>query len=197
MALSATTLAGLINSNLSAAGAVGSKLTVFCDAVAAGIVQSIVGKSFTTSDYGTVPGAATGVGTGITGLSSSAMKSAALGYMSSTGSKASPLMQSIMDATVQHLSTAASLNSIHGFVWDGSGTIVIGSIGVSISNMGNNIDAALAGQGAMGSKRLELSMAIATGVVSNILSSGSGTVTISGFGTDGGPAAGSGTGTIT
>lgn len=197
MALSATVLANLIKTNLLANDANGENLTKFCNAVGLGIVQSISGKAFTTSDFGTVPGFAMGTGTGITGLTSSLMQSAAIAAMSSTGVNAAKLMQSIMDATVQHLSTAAALNSVHTFVWDGTGTIDIGSIAVTIPNMASNIDAALAAEDATGYKRADLALAIATGIVSNILAAGSGTVTIVGFGTDGGPAAGSGTGTIT
>src|SRR5580700_10329751 len=103
MALSASALSALIKSNLQAVGANGSNLQKFCDAVAAGIVMSIVGQSFTSSDNGLVPGIGTGTGTGITGLMPSSMANMALSAMSSQGSNASKLMNAIMMAVESHL----------------------------------------------------------------------------------------------
>lgn len=180
MALSASILAGLIQTNLSGAGANGSNLSVFCMAIAQGVVNSIVGKAFTTTDVGLIPGTGVGVGVGISGLSSSSMKSVALSEMSSQGSNAGVLMQSIMDAVVQHLSSAASLASTHTPVFSGVGTVVIGSIAVTDVEMGSNIDSALAGAGANGSNRTNLANAIGKGIADNILAMGTGTVTITG-----------------
>src|SRR5271170_261855 len=130
MALSANVLSGLIQANLEAFGADGYNLTKFCDGVAAGVVMSIVGQTFTTMDVGTIPGNGTGTGTGIVGLSSSAMETVALAAMSSRGVNAPNLMNAIMSAVVTHLGAAASLASVDAPVYLGTGTIVVGSISV-------------------------------------------------------------------
>lgn len=180
MALSPSVLSALIKSNLEADGAMGSNLQKFCDGVAQGILTPIIGTTFITNDTGLIANPGTGAGVGITGLSPSTMASLALADMFSTGSNAAKLMQSIMDATVTHLSTAATLSSTDTQVYSGTGLIVVGSIVVTISAMSSSIDSSLASQGAHGSNRTHLSHAIATGIVTNILSSGTGTLAISG-----------------
>lgn len=197
MPLSPSALAGAIQSNMQAAGAKGSNLQVFCSAIAAGIVMSIVGKPFTTQDTGLVPGIGAGIGTGITGLSSSAMKSTALAAMSSRGENADKMMQAIMDGVVSHLSGSAILISNNTPVFLGSGTVNVGSILVVAPEMGGNISSQLSAVGANGENKTNLAMAIAAGVCSNILSSGTGTVTITGTFTGSvppGPVPGSGSG---
>jgi hypothetical protein len=180
MSLSASALGSLIDSNLTGFGANGSNKTIFSNAVAAGIVMSIAGKAFATIDIGTIPGSGIGSGTGLTGMSSSNMASIALGVMPSTGLNAPNLMQAIMNAVVAHLGSSATLTSTHTPVFAGSGTIVVGSIPVTISEMASNIDSQLGLAGAAGSNRTILSTAIATGIVTEILAAATGTVTISG-----------------
>lgn len=197
MPLSPSALAGAIQSNLQAAGANGSNLQIFCNAIAAGIVMSIVGKPFATTDTGSVPGIGAGTGTGISGLSSSAMKSVALATMISQGSNASKMMQAIMDGVVSHLSSSAKLVSTHTPVFLGSGAVNVGSILVIAPEMSANIDSQLSAAGAKGVNKTNLSLAIATGICTNILSSGTGTVTITGTFTGSippGPVPGSGSG---
>lgn len=193
MSLSSNILSGLIKSNLTAVGANGSNLSIFCDAVAKGIVESIVGKAFATLDTGTVPGIGTGIGLGILGLSSSIMKNTALSLIYSKGVNADKLMQAIMDATVTHLSSATTLTTNDTPVFLGAGIIVIGSIAVMSGEMSGNIDSELQNVGAKGANRTKLATAIGTGVASNILSSGTGTLVITGtpIGT---PVPGSGSG---
>lgn len=194
MALSAAALGALIDSNLQGFGANGSNKTSFSNAVAKGIVNSIVGASFATVDTGLTPGTGAGTGTGILGLSASSMKSIALGLMSSQGENAGKLMEAIMNAVVSHLSAAATLTSTHSPVYLGSGTVTVGSILVVPATMGANINSELLAIGANGTNRSNLSTAIGTGVASNILSSGTGTVTITGS-PSGTPVPGSGSGT--
>lgn len=197
MGLSSSTLGSMIDANLTSAGANGYNKIPFSTAVAQGIVMSIVGKSFATTDVGTVPGSGTGNGTGIVGLSSSNMVNTALGVMTSTGVNAQPLMQAIMTAVVSHLSSSATLSSSHTPVYLGTGTVNIGSIAVVTSEMASNIQSRLANAGAVGVNMPNLSLAIATGIVTEILAAGTGTVTITGSpsGTPS-PGAGSGTGVI-
>lgn len=197
MPLSAPALGALIDSNLQAVGAKGSNKTKFCNAVARGIVNSIIGVAFATTDAGTTPGFGVGTGIGITGLSSSAMKSMALSLMSTKGENADKLMQAIMNATVIHLSTSASLSSVNSPVFLGTGTIILESIAVVSATMISNIDSELQGIGANGTNRAKLARAIGTGIASNIVSSGSGTVVITGTPVGAPtPGTGSGTGTI-
>jgi hypothetical protein len=193
MALSASILANLIQTNLQNFGAKGNNLTKFCNAIATGVVTSIVGQSFTTLDTGTITGSGTGTGIGITGLSASDMEQIALSLMSSRGSNAANLMNAIMNAVVTHLSNATTLMTIDAPVYLGTGTIVIGSFTITASEMGHNIDSQLALQGAIGSNRTQLANVIAAGIVENILSSGTGTLVITGSGSPP-PLSGTGTG---
>jgi hypothetical protein len=196
MALSALVLADLIQTNLQSFGANGSNLSKFCDAIGQGIVMSIIGQAFTTFDVGIVPGSGTGIGIGIIGLSASTMESIALSLMSSQGSNAANLMNAIMSAVVSHLSSAATLNSIDAPVYLGTGTIVIGSIEVTANAMSANILSQMQAQGANGSNLPNLCTAIGTGVANNIISSGTGTLVITGSGTPP-PISGTGSGTGT
>jgi hypothetical protein len=198
MALSASTLGNLIAANLTSAGANGSNKTIFSNSIAAGIVMSISGKSFTTTDAGSMAGSGIGIGSGITGLSSSTMSTLAISAMSSTGSKAVPMMNAIMSATVAHLSSSAALNSTHTPIFAGVGSIDVGSISVTISEMSTNIETQLRNAGANGSNLHNFCHAVATGICTNILSAGTGSVTITGspIGTPS-PGAGVGVGVIT
>jgi hypothetical protein len=197
MSLSASTLGSLIASNLTSHGALGANKVKFANAVAAGIVMSIAGKTFVTADVGTTPGAGVGSGVGITGLTSSNMVTTSMGVMPSTGVNASLMFQSIHDAVVSHLSSNALLTSSHTPVFLGAGTIVVGSIPVSISEMAGNINTQIVNAGANGSNKMILCTAIATGVVTEILSTATGTVAIVGSpsGTPS-PGAGAGAGVI-
>lgn len=195
MSLSASALGSLIDANLASAGAIGANRLVFANAVAAGIVMSIVGKSFATIDVGTIPGAGIGSGTGLTGLISGTMTTTAVGLLPTTGVNAMPMMNAIMNAVVSHMS-AASLASTHTPVFAGSGTIVPGSIPVLAPELASNIEAQLTSAGANGSNKAILSAAIAGGVAIGFITA-TGTVTISG--SPAGipvPGGGSGTGVI-
>lgn len=196
MALSAGVLGGLIDSNLSSAGAHGINRTKFSNAVAKGIVESIVSQTFVTLDVGVVSGAGTGTGTGVTSLDSSQMTTIALNTMSRQGINAFKLMNAIMTAVVSHLSSAASLASVDTPVFTGTGTIVIGSWSITESLMETNIKSELSAVGANGVNAPNLSKAIATGVVTNILAAGTGTLVIVGSGGTPSPGTGSGSGII-
>ena len=192
MSLSAAALGSLIDTNLSGFGATGYNRTIFSNAVAAGIVMSIIGKSFATLDVGSVAGSGSGSGVGLVGMNPTNMTGIAIGVMPTTGVNANPLMTAIMNAVVTHLTTA-TLTSTHAPVFAGTGTVVTGSIPVSIPEMAGNIDSQLGLAGAAGSNRTILSTAIATGIVTEILASATGTVTITGS-PSGPPSGGSGSG---
>ena len=137
--LSSSVLGSLIDANLAGVGATGYNRTIFSNAVAKGIVESIVGKSFQTQDEGQTPGSGTGAGVGIMALSASSMQSTAIAAMPTTGYNAQKLMQAIMEAVVTHLSSAATLTSTDSPVYSGTGMIVVGTIAVIESEMKNNI----------------------------------------------------------
>lgn len=191
MALNATILADAIDTNLTSLGGAQDYLLngtnyriLFSNLLAQGIVNSIVNKTFETVDTG-VPGSGVGTGTGILGLSPTDMASIALGVMSSQGPKAAVLMQSIMTAAASHLASSANLQSNSASVLTGSGTIVVGSINVSSSEMATNIETLfttpqnLGGGGAISSIYLtNLCLAVSTGICTNILTSGTGTLVI-------------------
>lgn len=196
MSLSGAVLGGLISSNLAGVGAKGYNLAKFTSALGSGIVNSIKGKAFTTSDVGSVTGNGFGTGTGITGLSASQMASLAISDMFRTGPNAQKLMTAIMNATVSHLGSA-KLTSVDFPVYLGTGNIVVGSIAVSAGEMTSNIDSQLRAVGAKGANLNKLAHAIATGITTNILSSGTGVLTITGTPISGPtPGTGSGTGVI-
>jgi hypothetical protein len=194
--ISGSVLGSLIDSKLNDQQAVGPKRTSFSNAVGNGIIMSIKGKSFASADVGLTAGAGVGVGTGIVGLTQSEMVSIALSVMTSVGPKGKDLMDAIMAATVSHLGIA-TLSTVDSPVYQGVGTIVIGSIAVVESEMASNIDAQLASDGAIGPKRANLSQAIAAGVCRQILSNGTGSLVITGGGPPPPiPGTGAGVGTI-
>lgn len=177
--LSIPVLAGLIDANLAADGAVGPKRTTFSNALATGVVTYFTGKNFTTSDTGDGTGG-TGTGIGIQALNDGNMTSIALGVMTSQGPKASTFMAAIMAAIKTHLESATQLDTTNPDVGVGTGTVNVGSFTINVSGLQAAIDSALQADGANGPRRSNLALAIATGVVTDVLATGTGTVTISG-----------------
>jgi hypothetical protein len=199
--LSSSVLGGLIYDQLIADGARGSKVSTFPYAIATGIVNSIVGQTFTSIDTGLITGVGTGLGTGITGLDSSSMASLALNVIyevSNRGVNAPGLMDAIMGPVASHLASAATLSLTDPIVYTGTGTIVIGSFSMTISEMQGNIKQALINDGANvnASNLNNFCLALATGIVTNIQASGTGTLVITGTGGPGFPGTNTVTGTI-
>jgi hypothetical protein len=195
MALSASTLGSLIDSGFAGAGANGKNRSKFSNALATGIVNGIVGKSFQTLDVGLVPGAGTGTGTGLTGLDADGMKQQALAAMKSRGANADKTMGFIMDSTVQHLAEA-TLTSVDTPVFAGTGTIVLGSITVTVADMTQSIVSALKDSGANGRNVQPFANAVATGIAFGMMTA-TGTLVIAGAGSPTpSPGTGSGTGEI-
>ena len=184
---------------LSGVGMTGSRLFNFCNTVGSGSAMSVIGKSFSTVDVGTAPGAGVGMGTGIQGLSASIIKnqiySECVSAFGQSGTRLMDFANAVSKACVEQMGKA-TLSSTHTPVFLGSGTITPGSIKVSASEWGSNIQSA--GAGIMnGTKWASFAKALGKGQALNILSMGTGTVTISGSpaGTPS-PGAGSGTGVI-
>lgn len=178
MSLSDSALSSLIEKNLSKYGNGGVNRKKFCDAVAKGIVMTIVGKPFITQDVGTVAGPGVGNGTGIQTLQYADMTQIALSMMPSKGENAQKFYDAINMAVVDHLKTA-SLKSTHTPVAIGVGTIMhISSI--LAPEMMNNIDQQLQANGAKGVNRKIFCLCVATGICTDILQNSTGQVIIIG-----------------
>lgn len=198
MALSVSAWSSSLQAKLAAKGFTGTKTADFALAVATGSVAQIVGKPFATMDVGLTPGSGIGNGTGITGLSVSAISSlifsTASGLFGSSGPKLQDLCDAVAEACVEQLGLA-TLTSTHTPVYLGSGTIVVGSIPIIANQMANAIQAGA--PSFIGPQWPNLAQAIAVGQATGILTSGSGSVTIVGAPTGiPVPGAGAGVGVI-
>lgn len=207
MALSGSALSGLIQVQLAGKGFTGVQLTPFANALGNGIVTATTGVlMFTTADTGTIPGTGSGSGTGVIGLNMANISALAFttgqGFWAANqnngpGVKWQDLCDAVAAAVVAHFSSAATLTSTHAPVFSGVGTVVSYS-GVAIPVMKAAIVAAAPPTWAA-AKMPELAEAIATGVVTELLSHApASTVTISG--SPSGipvPGAGSGSGVVT
>lgn len=201
MALSGSALSGLIQAQLASKGFTGVQLTPFCNALGNGIVTATAGiLMFTTADTGTIPGTGSGSGTGVLGLNmaniSSLSYSTGQGFWASfqnngPGVKWQDLCDAVATAVVAHFATA-TLTSTHSPVFTGVGVVTAYS-GVTVPAMKAAIVAAAPPSWAAW-RMPELAEAIATGVVTELLShSPASTVTISGS-PSGTPVPGAGTG---
>lgn len=178
MSLSDSALSSLIEGNLAKYGKGGVNRKKFCDALAKGIVMTIVGKPFITQDIGTVAGPGVGNGTGIKTLQYSDMTQIALSMMPSKGANAQKFYDAINMAVVTHLQQA-SLKSTHAPVALGVGTIMhISSI--LAPEMLNNIDQQLQANGAKGVNRKVFCLCVSTGICTDILQNSTGQVIIIG-----------------
>ena len=194
MALSAGVLQGLIDSNLAADGAKGPKRSSFSRAIARGVVNYLKGKQFNTDDSGNGKGGS-GYVKGILQLSSGNMASIAYGVMDRHGPKANSFLNAIMSAVKQHLESDAELKTDNPGVGKGNGKVIIGSFKVTVEGLKGSIEQELISDGAKGPKRSNLSLALATGIVQDILAHGFNVVPISGTNFPPGTS-GTGTGTI-
>jgi hypothetical protein len=179
MNLSADALADMIQANLKKHGDGGANQKKFCQALATGIVMTIVGKPFITQDVGTVAGPGVGNGTGIKTLMYDDMTQLALAMMPTKGENARKCFDAINMAVVDHLKSSATLKSTHAPVAIGVGTIMhIASI--LAPEMAKNIDDQLKVKGANGSNRTIFSLCVATGICTDILKNSTGQVIIVG-----------------
>lgn len=192
-------MSGLLQAAMAGRGYTGPDMPNFADAIGNGTVSSIVGKAFSTTDTGTVPGAGVGTGTGITGLVEATLSAALFsGFVAAFG-QAGPDLPDIADdlatALVQELALA-SLASTHTPVFAGTGTLVVGSIAVVAAAMGAAIEAEGVGAGFLGMNWGDAAGVIGDEYAGAMIAQGTGTVTITGS-PSGTPAPGAGTGTGT
>jgi len=186
---------------LSGMGMNGQQLHKFTDAIGNGSQMSIVGKAFTTTDVGLIIGVGVGAGVGIMGISAGDVTNAIYGNCQAigfTGSRLHDLCTAIGSSLVSNLALA-TLVSAHGPVFQGAGTVVVGSIAVDPDEWGSNIHSSA--PDFLGNRWSDFANAIGKGSASQVIASGTGAVVITGTFT--GPAppgpipgAGVGAGTI-
>ena len=188
--------------DMSGKGFGGSRLMDFTDAVGPGSQTHVVGKPFTTTDAGLIPGAgpSPGTGTGITALVGATISTLvfglAVGLFGQAGAWLMDLTDSIGDTCEAQMLTAL-LTSTHSPVFSGAGVVDVGSVGVIPAGWGSDIDAAGSGLGFVGVHWPDLANAIGMGCGQHVIAAGTGNVTISGsFGgsTPPGPVPGAGVG---
>jgi hypothetical protein len=169
-------------SALSAKGFVGTGLPSFAAAIGTGSVLSLVGKTFSTSDMGSTASAGVGVGIGLTGVSSATIKGAMMLEALSKGftptTQQSDVFEAVGDALVTELAIA-SLTSTHTPVYVGTGTIDVGSIMVTASEWGGNIESTGAGLGMSGDKWPDFAAVLGKGCVAG-MATAAGNVVITG-----------------
>lgn len=192
-----------INASLSA-GWHGTQLTPFCNALGMGIVTALKGQlTFTTVDVGLVAGAgpAAGIGAGIKGMVPANIQTTMYNAGQASWSafqRDGPGVQwmtfcmKVSTAVNLHLKTTSILTSTHAPVYLGSGTVQSYS-GVTASQVQAAILAAAPPSWAA-HRFSELALAVATGLMTEILGhSPTDTVTITGS-PSGTPASGAGVG---
>lgn len=176
MALSGSSLSSSLFASVSARGTPTTELKKLTDAIGNGIVLSLVGKSFVTTDVGTTPGAGKGSGTGlivVPGSIAPLIVTNAVAAFGGSGPDLPLLALDIETATIQTL-LSASLTSTHTPVFTGSGIINPGSIPVSPNEIGGNIKTQGISQGLVGPDFPGLADAIGTAVATALaLASGS------------------------
>ncbi len=176
----------------------GSSVPEFSSAVGAGSVSALVGAPFTTQDTGTVPGAGTGTGAGITGVVeatvSNAIFAALLSAFGQSGSKTQDLCDAVAEALVEQIGLA-TLTTTNAPVFAGTGVVVIGSIGVSGSVWGSGIQGNA--PSFLGASWPDIATEIGNGCANGVISSGTGSVIITGSPSGPtSPGVGTGTGNI-
>jgi hypothetical protein len=185
---------------LSAKGFSGSYLSVVTTAVGQGSQLAVVGKPFSTTDIGTIPGVGVGTGVGVTGLSASTISSEIFSNCVSTFGQSGAKLQDFCDAMAASCvaqMALATLTSAHTPVFAGVGTVVVGSIGVVPAGWGSSIAGLGSAAGLVGSQWNNWANAIGKGHADGVKNTGTGTVTIVGSPTSPTPVPGAGTGTGT
>jgi hypothetical protein len=179
-------------------GFIGTSLPTLGLAVGVGSCDEVVGKTFATSDVGTVPGVGVGVGVGITGVVAAGVKTACIAEGATRGLISTPQSIDTYAAYGQALVAElalASLSSTHTPVFAGTGTVVPGSIPVAAGAWGSAIQSA--GPTLAGSKWPDFAATLGAGAV-DAFPTATGTVVIAGSPTSPttSPGAGSGSGVI-
>lgn len=185
-----TTMVGL----LAGKGFVGPDVKKLTDACGLGSQLSIVGKTFSTIDTGTIPG--TGVGTGVGLIIQAPLVTAAYVGQAAGAGFVGPNVMDVGDAFGQALqitAAQATLISMHTTVFVGTGIVVPGSVGTVESEWGSNIFSQGTSLGLLGQDFQKLGNALAAGGAA-AMALAIGTVVIAGAPT-GIPVPGAGTGT--
>lgn len=182
MAIVGSKIANTLYGFLSAKGMVGPKLMSFCQTFGNGSQMSIVGKAFTTTDAGSIPGAGVGVGTGITGLVASAIQGSIVSHGTSKNFKGPkfPDFAEAIGKTIETEMAQATLSSTHTPVFVGAGTVDKGSYTVTDSEWAGNIQTLGSAAGFLGPKWPDFCEVVGKGIVLGGFKNATGAVTISG-----------------
>lgn len=180
MAIVGSAWSSTLYGTLSGMGMNGQRLHRFTDAVGNGSQMSVVGKPFTTTDIGLVESPGVGAGVGVVGISAGDVTNAIYGNCQAigfTGARLHDLCTAIGSALVSNIAQA-TLISTHGKVFQGAGTVVVGSIGVNSDEWGSNIHASA--PDFIGNRWSDFANAIGQGSASQVIASGTGVVAITG-----------------
>lgn len=193
---------------LTAMGFRGRRLRELCEAVGMASEGHVVGKPFATADVGQIfnsPPFAPGAGVGITALDGALATSTTFAACQAAFGHAGRRLHDFCEAFGQTLPIemlTATLTSQHMPVFDGVGTVVVGSIGVSEGPWGSLIESEGRSRQFRGRLWPDFAAAMGKGYATEVLQQGTGTVVIAG--SYGGsfppgplPGAGAGTGVIT
>lgn len=182
---------------LTALGYTGKDLDKFSMAYGNGSADYVTGKSFMTDDVGEVSGSGTGMGVGITGLSSGTITTniygLSVGYFGQAGKDLFDICNAMGETCVEQMALAM-LSSTDSPVYEGTGTIVVGSIAVVGGPWGDMIQSDA--PDFIGDQWPNFANAIGQGQAEEIVAAGTGTLTITGSGSGSGGGTGTGVGTI-
>lgn len=130
---------------LASKGFAGAQLVTMVTAVSSGSALSLVAKTFTTKDTGSITGAGVGIGVGIKGVTKSIISAAVFQELSASFGTVGEKLKDLCDGIGAGLEAElqlATLSSTHTLVFLGSAVIDPGSIPVSDSEWGSNIQSA-------------------------------------------------------
>lgn len=159
---------------------IGVQMPTMANAVGSGIALGILGTPFSTVDVGSVPSVGVGTGVGITGISPSSMSGLLVASAISTWGQATPKFFELADAianTVVTQMASVNLSSTHALVFAGAGNIIQGGVSVDASKITISI---LLLAPFIGQEWFNTCDMIGKAVASSIISSGVGTVVITG-----------------
>jgi hypothetical protein len=144
MPLITSAWSGLLLTQFSGIEFSGPKLPDFCNAIASGSTQHLIGRKFDTIDAGLTIGAgpSPGTGIGVIGIVSSIVSAKIYDTAKSAFGQAGPKLMDTCDVIASVLVTQmslATLTSTHTPVFLGSGTVTPGSINVDGGAWGSAI----------------------------------------------------------
>jgi len=167
-------------SEMGSKGMVGARLIDLANACGTGLQMSVVGKTFATTDVGTIPGVGTGIGVGLTIPAAIVANTAFAAAVANglLGAKTLDICTAFGNALAAE-AAKISLASSHNPVFLGTGTLIPGSIPILDIEIANNITMLGLSYGFVGASWPMLPQALAKGAAAGFAAA-IGSVTISG-----------------